>query len=105
MRLAGPLSVARVFSLMGPRGAGRPKLNYFDWVMSLVYHAMAGAGTFAHHVLMITGVSLSDAALSLRKASFGWELLATLLPDVLRPLADPALHPDCCVSPSNRGLK
>ena len=62
--------------------------------MSLVYHSLAGAGTFAHHVLMLTGVSISDAALSLRKASFGWELLASLLPDVLRPLADPALHPD-----------
>jgi hypothetical protein len=42
---------------------------------------------------MLPGVSLSDAALSLRKASFGWELLADLLPNVLRPLADPALHP------------
>ena len=28
---------------------------------------------------MLTGVSICDAALSLRKASFGWELLATLL--------------------------
>ena len=94
-RLVAPPSVARVFSLMGPRGAGTPKLNHFDWLMSLVYHALAGAGTFAHHVLMLTGVTLSDAALSQRKASFGWELLSTLLPDVLRPLADPALHPDC----------
>lgn len=93
-RLASPAAVARVFALMGPRRAGRPKLNHFDWIMSLAYHALAGAGTFAHHVLMLTGVTLSDAALSLRKASFGWELLATLLPDVLRPLADPALHPD-----------
>ena len=94
-KLVEPVSVARIFSLMGPRGAGRPKLNHFDWLMALVYHAMAGAGTFAHHVLMLTGVTLSDTALSLRKASFGWELLATLLPEVLRPLADPVLHPDC----------
>ena len=93
-RLVAPDAVARVFALLGPRGAGRPKLNHFDWLMSLVYHALAGAGTFAHHVLMLTGVTLSDTALSLRKASFGWELLASLLPDVLRPLADPALHPD-----------
>ena len=93
-RLVAPAAVARAFALMGPRGAGRPKLNPFDWLMSLVYHSLAGAGTFAHHVLMLTGVSISDAALSLRKASFGWELLASLLPDVLRPLADPALHPD-----------
>ena len=63
--------------------------------MSLVYHAMAGAGTFADHVLMLTGVTLSDAALSQRKTSFGRELLATLLPDVLRPLPGPVLHPDC----------
>ena len=70
-RLVAPSSVARVFALLGPRGAGRPKLNHFDWLMALVYHALAGAGTFAHHVLMLTGVTLSDAALSLRKASFG----------------------------------
>ena len=94
-RLVAPRSVARVFALLGPRGAGRPKLNHFDWLMALVYHALAGAGTFAHHVLMLTGITLSDAALSLRKASFGWELLASLLPDVLQPLADPALHPEC----------
>ena len=47
-----------------------------------------------YHILTLTGVTLSDAALSLRKASFGWELPASLLPEVLRPLADPALHPD-----------
>ena len=94
-KLAPPVAIARAFALLGPRGAGRPKLSPFDWLMSLVYHSLAGAGTFAHHVFMLTGVTLSDAALSLRKASFGWELLASLLPDVLRPLADPALHPSC----------
>ena len=93
-RLVPADALARTFALMGPRGAGRPKLNSFDWLMSMVFHAMAGAGTFAHHVLMLTGVTISDAALSLRKASVGWELLASLLPEVLRPLADPALHPD-----------
>ena len=78
--MVAPPSVTRVFSLMGPRGAGRPKLNHLGWLMSLVYHALPSAGTCALHVLMITGVALSDAALSLRKATFGWELLATLLP-------------------------
>lgn len=69
-RLVAPLTVARVLALTGSRGAGRPMLSHFDWLLSLVYHALAGAGTFAHHVLMLTGVSLSDAALSLRQASF-----------------------------------
>ena len=28
-KLVEPLSVALIFSLMGPRGVNRPKLNYF----------------------------------------------------------------------------
>jgi hypothetical protein len=99
--LVCPLRVAEVFALMGPRGAGVPKLSPYQWLSGLVYHALAGAGTFATHVLSVTGVKISDAALCLRGASFGWELLATLLPRVLRPMADPGLHPDAF----HRGLR
>lgn len=91
--LVPSLRVAEVFALMGPRGAGVPKLSPCEWLAGLVYHALAGAGSLASHVLCVTGVKVSDAALSMRGASFGWELLATLLPRVLRPIAELGLHP------------
>jgi hypothetical protein len=61
--------------------------------MALVYHALADAGTFAAHVYVLTGKMISDSALSQRKQSVGWEILAGLLPALLRPLADAARHP------------
>jgi hypothetical protein len=84
---------ARILATQGPRGAGCPKLSLYRWVMALVYHALAGSGTFAAHVYMLTGKVISDSALSQRKASVGREMLAALLPAVLRPLADAARHP------------
>ncbi|MES2708522.1 MAG: hypothetical protein V4726_18155 [Verrucomicrobiota bacterium] len=62
--------------------------------MALVYHAFARSGTYAASVRALTGISIAAAALSMRKASRGRELLAHLLPQVLRPFADPALSPD-----------
>jgi hypothetical protein len=61
--------------------------------MALVYHALAGAGTFSAHVAVVTGKVISDSALSQRKVSIGWKMLAQLLPVLLRPLADAGLHP------------
>src|SRR6478752_6420886 len=89
-RLVPSAAVERVLSLMGPRGAGSPKLTVYEWIMALAYHALSRRGTFAASVRALTGVVISDAALSMRKASYGWELLAHLLPQVLRPIADPA---------------
>jgi hypothetical protein len=88
-----PESCEKVFTARRPRGAGVPKLTLYQWVMALVYHALAGSGTFAAHVRALTGMKISDSALSQRKQSVGWELFAELLPEVLRPLADAARHP------------
>lgn len=84
---------ARIFAEQGPRGAGRPKLSLYRWLMALVYHALAETGTFAAHVYVLTRKVISDSALSQRKQSVGWEILAGLLPALLRPLADAARHP------------
>lgn len=62
--------------------------------MARVYHALARAGSFATHVKQITGISLSDSALSQRGQSIGWKLLADALPAVLRPLANESRHPE-----------
>lgn len=83
-----------IFRLHGPRPGGACKLSGWQWLMGKVFHVMAGVGNFAHHVKQITGIPISDSALSQRGASLGWELVAATLRSVLQPLADPELHPD-----------
>lgn len=82
-----------IFATRGPRGGGAPKLTLYQWVVALIYHVMAGSGTFAAHVLALTGMKISESALSQRRQTVGWELLAELLPAVLRPLAEAVRHP------------
>lgn len=83
-----------IFQTHGPRGGGLPKLSGWQWLMGKVFHVMAGTGNFADHVKQITGIFISNSALSQRGATLGWELVATALRSVLRPLADPQQHPD-----------
>lgn len=82
-----------IFSKHAPRGGGKPKATAYEFVMAQVFHAMAGFGTFSAHCLQLLGHSISDNALSLRKLSYGFELLAELLPKILKPLAIQELHP------------
>ena len=87
-------SCQSLFSSHGPRGGGSPKLTAWQWLMARVYHAVAMTGSFATHVKQITDIDISDSALSQRGQSIGWKLLAAVLGEVLRPMADAALHPD-----------
>jgi hypothetical protein len=61
--------------------------------MARVYHELARSGTFSANVKTITRVIISDSALSQRAISIGWKLIDEILPTVLRPLAEIALHP------------
>jgi hypothetical protein len=81
-----------IFAKHGPRGAGKPKLSVWQWLMARVYHAFAMTGSFSTHVKQITGTRVSDSALSQRGQSIGWELFLEVLREVLQPLADPTRH-------------
>jgi len=83
-----------IFQTHGPRGGGLPKLSGWQWLMTKVFHVMAGTGNFADHVKQITDIPISNSALSQRGSSLGWELVANALRSALRPLADPQQHPD-----------
>lgn len=83
----------KTFASHAPRGGGKPKTTAYEFVMTQVYHAMAGFGTFAAHCRQLLGYSMSDNTLSLRKQSYSCELLHELLPQVLTPLAIELLHP------------
>lgn len=83
-----------IFCSHGPRGAGSPKLSGWQWLMGKVFHVMSPLGDFAGHVKQILGTDISNSALSQRGTSIGWELVAGILPQALRPLAEPETQPD-----------
>ena len=85
--------VDEVLAAAGPRNGGKPKLTAAQWFMGLTFHVLAGVGSFADHMFQLTGIHISDVALSLRKIAYPWEMFALLLEKVLPPLADPAKHP------------
>lgn len=60
----------------------------------LVWHVMQPSGTFAHNVETLTQKRMSESALSERRQSLGTSPWVETLKATLRPLADPALHPD-----------
>ena len=76
-----------------PRGAGKPKLSVWQWVMARVYHELARVGSFSASVHKLTRVKISDAALSQRACSIGMNTLQAILPEVLQPLADQQADP------------
>ena len=76
-----------------PRGAGKPKLSVWQWVMARVYHELARVGSFSASVRKLTRVKISDAALSQRACSIGMNTLEAILPEVLQPLADQQADP------------
>ena len=85
----------------GPRKGGSPKLSPWQWLMGKVFHVMAGTGSFSNHVKQVTGISISDSALSQRGNSLGWQLVAAALRKILGPLAEEEKHPDAF----HRGLR
>ena len=82
------------FSKLGPARRCPPKLSPNQLLMSLVFHLLAGAGTLSQHVKSLLGISISDSALSQRRASLPWVLFETLLDAALRPRARERQHPE-----------
>ena len=72
-----------------PRGSGVPKLDYGQFTMGLVWQALAGRGTLGSHMKDLFDIAISEAALSGRKQSIGWEYLALTLGRALKPMATP----------------
>lgn len=92
--LLSPDVAEEIFLVHGPRGGGSPKLTGWQWLMTKVFHVMSPLGDFAGHVKQILGTTISNSALSQRGTSFGWELVAAVLPHALAPLAEAQAQPD-----------
>jgi hypothetical protein len=85
-----------LMSLCRPKGssAGRPpRLPLYRLLLATVFHATMVANSLGHNVNLLFGLSLSESALSERRATIGWDVIAKLLDRALRPLASKKRHP------------
>ena len=87
-------TIHAIFALDGPAQRCPAKLSPSQLVMSLVFHFLAGAGTFSQHVWHLMRISISDSALAQRRALIAWPVFESLLAAALRPKADPRRHPE-----------
>jgi hypothetical protein len=62
-------------------------------IEGLVFHVVAKAGTLAQHVKAMTGKSITDGALSQRRALLPAALFEQIMAAALKPKAQPAQHP------------
>ncbi len=88
-------ALAALWRKLGPKARGKkPTLSGPELIMGLVFHGLAAAGTFAAHVKKLTGIDLSDSDLSQRRTAAGVAPFDAIAQAALRPLADPAKHPN-----------
>jgi len=78
----------------GPKPRGqKPRLSGAQLVSALIFHVLAGAGTLAVHVQQLTGLKLSDSALSQRRTAAGLGVFEAIVQAALHPLAVLQEHP------------
>jgi hypothetical protein len=87
-------TIRRWFKALGPVLRRPPMITAQELIMGLVFHVMAGAGTLAQHVKVVTGKTITDGALSQRRTSLPWAIFEQLLAAALRPKAQAQKHPE-----------
>ena len=94
-RLFLPTKIIRYwFTLLGPAKRRPPTILPHELIMGLVFHVLAGAGTLAEHVRQLTGKSITDGALSLRRTGLTWVMFEMILEEALVPKAQLKQHPE-----------
>lgn len=86
--------LSRLFRKWGPGKRRAFKLKPRQLLMGMVFHAMSGAGTLAEHVGQLTGITISDSALSQRRTNLCWNIFEAILQAVLKPRAKVQEHPN-----------
>ncbi len=94
-RLLVPTSlISRLFRRFGPARRRPPTISPRELITGLVFHFLAGLGTLAEHMTLLTGKRISDSALSQRRSDLDWRIFETILSESLKPKAKPTLHSD-----------
>jgi hypothetical protein len=87
--------LAQLWKQHGPKPRGQiPRLSGPQLVSALIYHVLAGPGTLAAHVRQLTGLKLSDSALSQRRSAAGLGVFEQIVRAALRPMAVLKEHPE-----------
>jgi len=71
-----------------------PFITAVELIQSLVFHIVAGVGTLAEHVKELTGKTITDGALSQRRALLPYEVFGEILQAGLKTKAEPRKHPE-----------
>lgn len=77
-----------------PHGGRPPRLALQDIVAGLAWHVLQPSGTFSQSVEMLTGVAMSDSALSERRQAVGIQPWVDCFAATMRPLATTHEHAD-----------
>lgn len=91
------LSVSFISRLFRERGPGKRRafeVTPHQLLMGMAFHAMSRVGTLAEHVSQITGIAISDSALSQRRGNLCWEIFEGILGVALKPRAQAREHPN-----------
>ena len=86
--------IRRLFSIHVPKAHRRPPtITPFELIMGLVFHMVAGTGTLANHMKLLTGKQITDGALSQRRTEVPWKVFEQMMSSALRSKANAKLHP------------
>jgi hypothetical protein len=73
---------------------GRPaQLDRATLLRAFLFHLMNTVGTFAQHLLALTGVRMSESALSERRSALPWQVFSRLMDGALQPRATRRKNP------------
>ena len=78
----------------GVRRRCPPVVSAWELIQCLIFHVVAEAGTLAQHVKQLTGKTITDGALSQRRALLPPEVFDALMAAALKPKAEPERHPE-----------
>src|SRR5881394_3953148 len=85
-------ALRRLVRSAGLRRRCPPIIRAEELIHGLVFHTVAEAGTLAQHVKALTGKSITDGALSQRRALLPMALFEQIMGAALKPKAQPDQH-------------
>jgi hypothetical protein len=87
------VALEKICELFEPTHGAPPNLSLPNLIRLGVYHESALSGTRSAHAADLTGLKISDSAISQRVQGLDPALFQNVLDALLRPIADPRLHP------------
>jgi hypothetical protein len=93
-QLLSAQQISGVLRRCGVKRRRPPYITFVQLLQGLVFHVVAGAGTLAQHMKRLTGLEITDSALSQRRTHLPWEVFERMMAAALKPKAQPAQHPD-----------